>query len=347
MRHIRILLSAALAATAMSCGDLQGPTELRTPAGPLFNAEEDCFPSAPDMTLNPSSSTITQGTSQSFTASSALGRDRYSGESCFFAPGTQLQFIWAVSNAGLATVGGQYVNGTTGGAEIHGTSPGTVQVTVTVRRFGRPESAASRTVSMTIVAPTPTPTVTTFTGPTTLTAAGEYYYSLAASGGNGSSYTYQVEKSTNGGATWTVVFNFQTGSSTTAPIQFAAGEVGHLRARVKSGTSAWSAYSAVLVVDATAAAPQPSVWISGYDNIRYTGTHSFEAMPSGGNGTYTYLWRLERPDGSFVQSTDKVFFWNFGPCDGEQAFPLEVTVTSNGASSAAYTLVNVDYQNQC
>ena len=90
------------------------------------------------------------------------------------------------------------------------------------------------------------------------------------------------------------------------------------------------------------AAPPITVWIDGYDNIRTVGTHTFEAMPLGGTGSYTYAWTLERPDGSRVYGTGKTFGVSFPTCEGPSWYNLDVVVSSGSASVAAGTNLNVE-----
>jgi hypothetical protein len=88
--------------------------------------------------------------------------------------------------------------------------------------------------------------------------------------------------------------------------------------------------------------PPLTVELSGYDNIRYTGTHTFEAMPAGGTGTYTYAWTLQRPDGSYAYGSGKTFSIYFPTCEGPEGYNLDVTVTSGAETASAGTVLNVE-----
>lgn len=114
-----------------------------------------------------------------------------------------------------------------------------------------------------------------------------------------------------------------------------------MRVRVTSGTS-YEATSAEYAVDARGAASPLGVEIDGYDNIRYTGVHTFEAMPTGGAGTYTYYWTMRRPDNSIVHGTDKTFSVYFPTCEGPEGYDLEVAVTAGTETATTGTVLNVE-----
>jgi subtilisin family serine protease len=78
--------------------------------------------------------------------------------------------------------------------------------------------------------------------------------------------------------------------------------------------------------------PSPvSAYISGPDYI-YTGTHSWQAVASGGNGTYSYQWQqsLNASTWTNVGTNSATYTRSVGLRAG--SFYLRVTVTSNGVS---------------
>lgn len=93
---------------------------------------------------------------------------------------------------------------------------------------------------------------------------------------------------------------------------------------------------------ATPATATLSVELDGHDNIRTPGVHTFEAMPTGGNGTYSYAWSMERPNASTITGTGKTFSWYFEDCTGPEWYNLEVTVTSGSETAGAGTLLNIE-----
>ncbi len=101
-------------------------------------------------------------------------------------------------------------------------------------------------------------------------------------------------------------------------------------------------YLSVLGLTVRTGPPPLSAELYGYDNIRYTGTHTFEAMPAGGNGTYTYYWTLQRPDQSVVHGTGKTFSIYFPTCEGPEGYNLDVAVTSGAETVYAGTTLNVE-----
>lgn len=82
-------------------------------------------------------------------------------------------------------------------------------------------------------------------------------------------------------------------------------------------------------------APSVAAYIAGPGTIKLKGTYTWEAMPSGGSGGYTYAWSLYYPAtgalytlGTTKTQTKTVF------ADDEE-FEMRVTVTSGGASTTA------------
>jgi hypothetical protein len=330
MNRSRFLIYAALVAVAAACGD--SPRALTAPTEPSLASSSDCEPAS--ITLNPQNASVTQGLNMGY-ASSVLGENS-GGSSCAITD--LVAFAWSVSDASRAQVGATSVSNANATANILGVAPGTVQVTV--RAWTAGSDTVSRTTNLTVVAATPTPTVSAITGPTSVAASGTYNYSVTASGGNNSSYSYTWE-TRHSGLSWTVVHTATGGSTSTAPIPLVGGRVYEVRVKVTSGTSA-TATSPVLTVDATGAASPLGVTLDGYDNIRTTGVHTFEAMPTGGTGSYSYAWTLQRPDGSYVYGSGKTFSVYFPTCEGPEAYSLEVAVTSGSETASTGTVLNVE-----
>jgi hypothetical protein len=331
MKTPRLLSFALLATVLAGCGD--SPGRVAAPTGPSLASAGDCEP-AGFTSLNPQNASVTQGQNIGFTAG-VRGEDS-GGSLCSITD--VIAYAWSVSNTGLAQVGQTNYNGPTASATIHGLAPGTVQVTV--RAWTARSDTVSRTTSLTIVAATPTPAVSAIAGPTTVSASGTYSYSVTASGGNNTSYSYTWEARHSGG-NWAVVHTASGGPSSTASIGIVGGRLYEVRVKVTSGTSA-TATSPVLTVDARGAASPLGVELSGYDNIRTTGVHTFEAMPTGGASGYTYAWTLRRSDGSVAQGTGKTFSINFPTCAGPDYYDLDVVVTSGAETASTGTVLNVE-----
>jgi hypothetical protein len=325
------LLTVALTA----CGDSR-PLAIPAPTGPSLNQGSDCFVS--EVQLSPSGNQILQASNGAYQAI-AIGRRRDNAGGCSF-PGN-VSFSWSVSPASLAQVGQTYSSWGNGYADIYGAAPGNITIIVsatTPALSGAPTRAD--TVTATVVARTATPAVGAINGPATVSASGNYTYTISASGGNGSTYNY-VWETRHSGLGWTTVHTASGGSTSSASIPLVGGRLYSVRVRVTSGTSL-EATSAEYAVDATGAAAPVGVTLSGSDNIRTTGVHTFEAMPTGGTGTYTYLWTLTRPDNSTRQGTGKTFDILFPTCEGPEWYTLDVVVTSGSQTGDYSTILNVE-----
>lgn len=85
--------------------------------------------------------------------------------------------------------------------------------------------------------------------------------------------------------------------------------------------------------------PQPppplTAYISGIDFVSQKGTYTFEAMPSGGSGSYSYSWQITwLPSGNTTTAgTAKTQSLVIAPWD--ESVELKVTVTSSGQSVTA------------
>ena len=109
---------------------------------------------------------------------------------------------------------------------------------------------------------------------------------------------------------------------------------------VSFGTATIRACNGSVCGSATASVDPLSVRVNGpcptcvirVDNV----TRTFTAMPSGGNGVYTYSWTLSRPDGYTVTgfSTDPSVEVLFN-CWYQGENYVEVTVTSGGQTAVA------------
>lgn len=329
--------AAAMLAGLQACTDT--PLEVAEPAGAaasldptdLENQYQECY--ATSISVYTSADTVAVGDSVGVIAFLS-GRNPVTNQVC--SPDPTI-VGWSLNNPQL----GYFVYGWGGYTTLVGSAPGS-----TIVVGSAPSSGISYVYDAAPIIVIPAaPTLGSISGLAQVTVAGSYDFQVAASGA-GPTFTYEWQTSTNGGATWTSLPLVTVGATSTQAVPIPAGAVTHLRVRAKTGNSRWSAFSSVHAVDAIGAAPPISVWISGYDNIRSYGTHYFEAMPSGGNGTYSYHWTFEHANGT-SQTMQKQFFWTFGPCDGEEVFPLTLTVTSGTASVSTSLLLGTDYQDQC
>lgn len=335
MKPTRLLVTAVLAATIAGCGD--SPRSTLAPMEPSFNSANDCL--VAEVQMNPTDASVAQGSNAAFTAV-AIGKLRGSNTLCNFTL-NNVVFTWSVSNQSLAQVGQTSSHLGNGSANIYGAAAGTVQVTVSATTSGiSSPTTATKSTNLTIVAISPAPTVGTITGPATAGVTGSYNFSVTATGGSGT-HSYEWQLSSNGGTTWSAAHSQTGGATVTAPIWLQAGALYQLRVRARYGNSPWSGWSASKTVDARNAL---TVSLSGSDNLRERGEHGWEAMPTGGDGTYTYSWRMEREDGSEITGyTGKTFSWWFDSCDEEpDGSYVEVTVTSGGQSTTAALSLNVE-----
>lgn len=343
-RRVIPSLAALLAFASTGCADLQRATAPAPaqPAGPSsIIYPSDCL-IYEIAYLSPSNASVLVGSSRAFDAS-VSGARRGDGSPCTVTE--PVWFSWTVSDATVAQIGSTYTSGSLGNAAVQGLAPGTVQITVTASTPSLQASTTrSRATSLTVVARTPTPVLSGITGPSSVGGSGTYTYTVTASGGNGSTYNY-VWETRHSGLSWQTAYTSSGGPTSSAPIPIVGGRLYSVRVRVTSGNS-YEAVSAEYTVDARGAASPLGVEISGSDNIRYTGTHTFEAMPTGGASTaYTYYWTLRRPDNSVVHGTNKTFSVNFSTCEGPDGYDLEVAVTSGAETASAGTVLNVEIYN--
>lgn len=85
--------------------------------------------------------------------------------------------------------------------------------------------------------------------------------------------------------------------------------------------------------------PVLTAYISGPGQYFSSGTYTWEAMPSNGNGTYSYQWQVywENTGVTQVLGTGKTQSIYLGPAYGN--FTLSVTVTSGGETASTNTWV--------
>lgn len=87
----------------------------------------------------------------------------------------------------------------------------------------------------------------------------------------------------------------------------------------------------------------PSVYINGPDYVDTGATYTWEAVASGGDGSYTYQWEFSQDGGiswSWVGSS-QTYSSYISP--GQTNFNLRVTVVSRGAGNTAYKYVNTPH----
>lgn len=352
MQLSRVVACTLLALSALSCVDARSPTSVKHDVSQRsarldaveFASQEPC--DLAEVTLDPLSTRVAVGGYVIYRAS-VVSRGRQTRNFCNQT--AQLKWSWTFGTPGIARLGavGSFTLDNT--AEVHGEYPGSTTVTAVVSTYDPAAPTASKTASLTVYTPPPPPTVV-ITGPTTISQEGEYTLTVESTGGDNmpGGYTYQWERNCTTCSGWTVVRTVLGDRIARASFHMKAGEVHQFRVRAYSGESLYGPLSPVFTVDATNAVARPLVTVTGDDNIRMPGQYTWEATPSGGNGTYSYLWQLERPDGTIVRGTSQTFSWTFDSCDGEQNFPLSVTVTSGGVASIP-AMLNVDarYPNGC
>lgn len=85
-----------------------------------------------------------------------------------------------------------------------------------------------------------------------------------------------------------------------------------------------------------------SAYVDGPYELYSRGPHTWEAFPSGGNGTFTYQWEVKwdlDPNGTWISTgTDKTTSFTVEDYMGD--FELRVKVTSGSEVAYAYWYVN-------
>lgn len=85
-----------------------------------------------------------------------------------------------------------------------------------------------------------------------------------------------------------------------------------------------------------------SVYVDGPYELYSRGPHTWEAFPSGGNGTFTYQWDVKwdlDPNGTWISTgTDKTTSFTVEDYMGD--FELRVKATSGSEVAYAYWYVN-------
>lgn len=100
-------------------------------------------------------------------------------------------------------------------------------------------------------------------------------------------------------------------------------------------------------VDALRAVYMVSVNISGPTYLHTEGTHVWEAMPQGGDGSYAYQWQVQWHSSGYTETlgTAKTQSVYAGPGYGD--FTLSVTVTSAGQSGSNQIYVQTPTPSEC
>lgn len=89
-----------------------------------------------------------------------------------------------------------------------------------------------------------------------------------------------------------------------------------------------------------------SVYIQGETYVRTPGTYTYEAFPSGGNGSYTYQWAVRYPEiggGYGNLGTSKTQNLNIAEGDGD----IELRVTVSSAGETAQSTIHITNSTGC
>jgi hypothetical protein len=193
------------------------------------------------------------------------------------------------------------------------------------------------------------PVSASISGPDTITTEGTYNWTAAASGGDGSTYSYQWEQREVGG-TWSSVGNNSATYSRSVTAAADAGKTYNLRVTVTSGGR-----TAVPTFTYTVLASiEPPLWvyIDGPDIIDTEGRYTWEAFPTGGgpqpNPTYSYTWEYRAlPSGNWT-TVGYSKTYSRSVYQGDPNFGVRVTVVSGGQGQtdqgAFSVLVQIDGQ---
>jgi hypothetical protein len=166
---------------------------------------------------------------------------------------------------------------------------------------------------------TPPLYVSTISGPTTIPAVGWYDYSVTSSGGTGT-YTFSWVHQVHG---IVKTESNSTGSSTySARVEY--GDVFDLSVEVTSGDAR---QSRTIRVDGSNAL---YARITGHTKLMTPGYYTYEIIPQGGAGSYTYQWSGDS------WGTGKTFRLYAEPCDSGMQYSIRATVYSGGYSYTAY-----------
>lgn len=84
-----------------------------------------------------------------------------------------------------------------------------------------------------------------------------------------------------------------------------------------------------------------NVTVGGQDSIRLTGSYTYTASPSGGDGTYTYAWQVSTDGGATWSSVGTGSTYTRSVSAG-QNFIVKVTASSGGRNATAQKSVWVD-----
>lgn len=137
--------------------------------------------------------------------------------------------------------------------------------------------------------------------------------------------------SRDGGASWThtCLRSFEYQLEQTSSCTFRVDQPGSLLIKATASVGSATAETAPLFVPVDIF----TVAISGPEYVTAAGTYTWEAMPVGGNGTYTYQWEIEWNDLGYrsTMGTGKTLTLGLIAADGD--FTLHVTAYS-GADQA-------------
>jgi hypothetical protein len=309
----RIITFAGIVAGAAGCSDANpsAPREPRSASHQvIIPSNYEC--ALATVEISPTSATIDAGDTQTFTAAVwgvDTGGDRCSPPDVTYTWSTTAPAEIRSTTSNSATVGAKLVNGGTAGGSA-GVYLKAVQT--------EPGGTRTRTTdaTLTIRSRAPAPTLTAVTGPTSIPVVGNYSFSVSASGGTGT-YTYTWERSLDG-STW-LNFATQTGGGSSTVTTNIEQQFTQIRVRVVSGNSAEAIGG--LNVDGTHAL---DVVINKPTKITTEGAYTWEAMPSGGSGGYTYRWDSNETTKTYSKWIDR--------CWPDPGVTVTVTVTSGAYS---------------
>lgn len=358
MRRLQLVSLALLSLGLGSCSDVQEPTSTdKFPALPLADlsspgdetdyGSDTCMLS--EIILIPLDAFVQVDGRVAYEAR-AVSRGVLSAGIC--QQQHAIQFQWSVGFG--ARLGTTSANLDIGYADVYGVVEGPLDVTVVASTPSMPDSRTITRVTRLTVTPKPSPLTATISGPTTVSIGGEHTFTayVPERSTDPQRYDYQwwrriCPTCSSYSVASPVLSNLPT--PTKFSLEVIPGEVNYFRVAVRfHGQPNFGPQSPDFAVDAVNAIPRPSVTVTGEDNIRAPGSYTWHATPSGGDGSYTYLWRFQRRDGVFVLGTQSSFTWTFDGCDGEQDFQLSVVVTSRGVdSNPAIVDPHVRYPNQC